>query len=179
MVDRVGLLEVVFTRASLPVAQATLLNRLLDRALAIALAELDLQAARTLPPARRGELESALRELLTIPDLRKVAKRWEPQRRLGADMTQTEITDGLAALLHGTRQPYVPCTRPLPQARALTGADRAELDEHIARWAPAADLRRLAARWDRNNKPLAQSTRTGLAAGLLALLNGRTEPLTG
>jgi hypothetical protein len=152
--------------ARLSATQAAQLNRQLVRALAIALSEIDFRKARALPAATRADLE-------------KVSRRWEPQRRLDPAATQTEITDSLVALLHGTREPYVPCTRTLAQARALPDTDRAALTASIARWAPAMDLRKLATRWDRNKMPLASGARTALATGLLALLQGRAEPLAG
>jgi hypothetical protein len=179
MVDRVGLLEVVVTQASFSAAQAVELNRQLDRALAIALAELSLQAARALPERQRSELESTLRDILTIADLRKVARTWEPERRIDSDESQTEVTDRLVELLNGRREPYVPFTSTLEQARALGDRQKADLRDSIARLAPAADLKRLAAKWDRNNRALTSAARSTLAAGLLALLAGRTEPLAG
>jgi hypothetical protein len=179
VVDRVGLLEALVTRARLPAAQAAQLNRQLDRALALAVGELALKDARALPTAARAELEGALRELLTAADLRRLAGGWEPRRRIDADASQTEITDSLAELLRGAREPYEPCTRTLGEARALPETQRAQLRASIARWAPAADLRRLAAKWDRHNRPLAQGARALLAAALVALLDGRCEPLAG
>jgi hypothetical protein len=178
VVDRVGLLTVIASRASLSAIQVTQFNKQLDKALAIALAELALEDARLLSPPERGELEAALRDILTLPELKKVSKRWEPQRKIDPDVSQTEITDGLAELLHTKREPYAPCTRTLAQARALGEREKADL-RHSLRLAPAADLKKLARYWDKANGALAAAVRARLEKELLSLLDGKSEPMKG
>lgn len=178
MVDRVGLLAVIASRAGLSAVQVTHFNRQLDKALAIALAELSLEDARVLAPRERGELERALRDILTFPELRKVAKRWEPHRKIDSDVSQTEITEALTGLLHAKREPYAPCTSTLAQARALGERQKADLRDSI-RLAPAGDLRKLAKKWDKANGALASAVRASLERELLSLLDGKTEPLKG
>jgi hypothetical protein len=180
MVDRVGLLSVVIDRVahrgSLSVPQAKKFNDQLDKALAIALAELTLEDARILSSRERGELEATLRDILEPGDLRNVSKKWEPRRKIDGHVHPDEVAHGLIELLHGKREPYVPCMITLEEARALGGTEKDNLRESISRWASDADRKSLAKKWDKDNPALTSEGRDELIAGLLSLLDGRSEP---
>jgi hypothetical protein len=177
MVDRVEVLSVLPNRGSLPAVPEVEFHKLLDKAIAVALSELGLQDARQLPTQDRAELEGALRHILTLADLKKVSKRWEPQRKIDDGASENRIADALVELLHGRREPYEFCTITLAQARSLGARGRDALCASIDRLAPVGDLRKLVKSWDKENRALAASDRKELASGLLALLAGRTEPM--
>jgi hypothetical protein len=182
MVDRVELLTAVCNRVadrgSLSAAQSQKFNGQLDRALAIVLAELTLDDARVFSPPERVEIENALRSILTEAELKNVAKKWEPKRKIDSDATKTDVTRALVELLQGQREPYLPCAYTLEQARALRGTERTSLRESISRLASDADRKNLAKKWDKDNPALTKEARSTLVASLLSLLDGKTEPMT-
>jgi hypothetical protein len=181
MVDRVRLLSVVMDRVAdrgnLPVQQASKFNALLKKALAIALAELTLEDARILSPQERSELESTLRDLLEPADLKNVSKKWEPKRKIDGHVHPDDVAEGLIELLRRKREPYSPSATTLEQARKRVSGEKANLRESISRWASDADRKSLAKKWDKDNPALTSEGRDRLIAGLLSLLDGKTEPL--
>lgn len=177
MVDRVELLGVLIRSGEPSADRVAKIHQQLDKALSIALEEISLEKARDLSGSERAELVNTLRSILTIADLKKIAKIWEPKRRIDGSASQTEVAEALVALLQGEREPYASCTAfTLAQARALEHGERRDLGESIARWAPEADLRKLAKKWDKNNHALADMTLSKLRSALLALLQERAEP---
>jgi hypothetical protein len=177
MVDRVELLGVLIRSGEPSAARVVKIHQQLDKALSIALEEISLDKARDLSGSERGELVNTLRSILTIADLKKVAKVWEPKRKIDGSASQTEVAEALVALLQGERDPYVSCTTfTLAQARVLGHDERRALGDSIARWAPEADLRKLAKKWDKNNDVLADMNLSKLRLALLALLQERAEP---
>jgi hypothetical protein len=177
MVDRVEVLSVLPNRGSLPAVPEVEFHKLLDKAIAVALSELGLKDARKLPTQDRAGLEGALRHILTLADLKKVSRRWEPQRKIDDGTSENRIADALVELLHGRREPYEFCAITLAQARSLGARESDALRASIDRVAPVGDLRKLSKSWDKENKLLAASERKELASGLLALLGGKTEPM--
>lgn len=179
MVDRVALLNMLPNRASLPATPELEFHQLLDEAIAIALAELDLQDARALSSHAREEIEGALRDVLKLADLKKVAKRWEPKRKIENGISENRIADALVELLHSQREPYEYRAIPLIEARNLRSKAKEALAYSIGELAPVADLTKLAKLWDKENKALLSKTaeRKQVATTLLALLAGDTEPM--
>jgi hypothetical protein len=105
------------------------------------------------------------------------ARRRRPKRKIDGSASQTEVAEALVALLQGEREPYVSCTTfTLAQARVLGHSEKRALGDSIAQWAPEADLRKLAKKWDKNNDALADMTLSKLRSALLALLQERAEP---
>lgn len=176
MVDRVALLNVLPNRASLPPTTALEFHKLLDKAIAMGIAELGLKDARLMSGQDRKELEGALKHILPLADLKKVAKKWEPQRKIEDGTSENRIADALVELLHGKREPYEYRDIALKEARELGGREKHVLSCSIKELAPLGDLKKLAKKWDKENKALATSERQQLATTLLALLDGRTEP---
>lgn len=179
MIDRVVLLSKLPNRGRLPATTERHFHELLDEAISMALAEAELEEVRGLSTQDRGEIEAALRDILELANLKKVAKKWEPDRKLEAGVSGNHIADSLVRLLQGERQPYVLCSLTLDQARALGAQEKHALKHSIDQLSPLADLKKLAKLWDRENKGLAANgvSRKELTAALLDLLAGTTEPV--
>jgi hypothetical protein len=179
MIDRVVLLSKLPNRAHLPATTERQFHELLDEAISMALEEVDLQDVRGLSNQDRDEIEAALRDILELTSLKKVARKWEPQRKLEAGVSGNHIADTLVELLHGQREPYALCSLTLTEARALGAKERHALKHSIEQLTPVADLKKLAKLWDKQNRDLAAKSvqRQELAAALLDLLAGTTEPV--
>jgi hypothetical protein len=175
MVDRVALLNVLPNRGSLPPTTSLEFHKLLDKAIALGIAELELRDARVLPGQARQELESALQDILAVGDLKKVARKWEPQRRIEDGTSPIRIADALVELLQGRREPYECPDMALEAAKQLPDSHKQVISQRIRELAPLPDLKKLAKKWDRENKALAADRGT-LAAHLIALLDGSVTP---
>ncbi|MGO9543752.1 MAG: hypothetical protein ACLPPF_03035 [Rhodomicrobium sp.] len=157
-------------KAYLPAAAQEKVNDLLDKAITIMLAGLPLTEAQQLTPEQKSELAIALHHNLTRADAVKVAKIWEPKRRIGAVASHTDIAKSLIELLKEERKPYGPITLSLAAARALPESERTALAHLIMTVAPAADLKKLLRTWDGNNAPLRTASASEQAKHLVKLL---------
>lgn len=176
MANRIAIISTVAEKVRLPTTKASQYLKQLDKALGIVLSELPLNEARQLPEYHRNNLESALREAVVLSDLKKIAKKWEPKRKIESGTTQTEITNALVELLHEKRSPYEPSTFTLEQARNLGEKRKVLLEDQIERLAPLTDLKKLARKWDKHNKSLPNSGRKDISKRLIALLSEAAEP---
>ncbi len=172
MVDRVALLAAI-ANADLPAAAQEKVSDLLDKAIAITLAGLPLTEAQGLTQEQKSELGIALHHNLTRADVMKVAKIWEPKRKIDAAASHTNIANSLIELLNTKRKPYTPITLSLGEARALPEAERMALDHLIMTVAPAADLKKLLKKWDANNAALRTAPAAEQAKHLVKLLQGK------
>lgn len=84
-----------------------------------------------------------LRDMLVVGELKKLAKNWEPARRLDADLVDVLRTD-LVELLHGRRPLYEGLKGfDLTSARANSERTRAMIEKSM----PTADAKKLLKNW--------------------------------
>lgn len=172
MVDRVALLAAL-VKTDLSAAAHKKVSDLLDKAIAIMLAGLPLTEAQGLNLEQKSELAIALHHNVTRADAVKVAKIWEPKRKIDAAASHTGIANSLIELLRDERKPYTPITLSLSEARALREAERTALAHAIMTIAPAADLKKLLKKWDGNNVALRTMQATEQATRLTELLEDK------
>jgi hypothetical protein len=172
MVDRVALLGAI-AKADLPTAAQEKVNDLLDKVIAITLAGLPLTEAQGLTPAQKSELAIALHHNLTRADAVKVAKIWEPKRKIDPVSSHTDIANSLIELLNKERQPFTPIMLSLGEARALPEAERMALAHLIVSIAPTADLKKLLKKWDGKNAALRTAPAAEQAKHLVKLLEDK------
>lgn len=132
---------------------------------------LPLEAADALSSKEKKELEITIRDLYLQKDLQKLAKNWEPKRKLAKpdedlkDALRLDLID----LLNGRRSLYAePDIVPLEDAQKK----RAYYQELITRLMPTADAKKLLKSWDKNIKPIPKD-REQIVGHLVRLLNGR------
>jgi hypothetical protein len=172
MVDRVALLAAI-ANTNLPAAAQEKVNDLLDKAITITLAWLPLNEAQELALEQKKELAIALHHNITRADAVKVAKIWEPKRKIDATASHTDIANSLTELLNKGRQPYAPITLSLGEARALPEVEQRALAHVIASVAPAADLKKLLKKWDGKNAALRTAPAAEQAQHLVKLLRDK------
>lgn len=170
MVDRVSMIKALEPHIKPTGTQAASIRKALDNALNEAIMSLPLEEATRLPPSTRGDLEVAL-ATLDQKLAEKLATSWEPKRKLDAEGKRAAKV-ALVELLRGQRPPYEPLPASLDDAKA---GDVRRYCVVIERSASEKDLKSLLTKWDKNFKPV-PNNRSGLAARLLALLNG-AEPM--
>ena len=176
MSDRIALIQEIAPRAELSAANGVRVKRKLDEAATLLVIDLPLEEARGLDTDLRADLETVLRQSLTLANLKKVAKKWEPNRRVARGETQTALAQSLTKLLNHEREPYQPCKLDLASARALDSSRKSALSEELETIASIPDLRKVAKKWD-PNKPLPSNiSRRDLAAHVEGLLGGTVEP---
>lgn len=168
MLDRVDLLRGLNTlplRLTGPSRQA--LTKTLDKALGQMLAGLPLAAARAAPPPVRASVSEALYEALTMAELKKVSKLWEPKRTVAPGVAHSALAADLTDLMEGRREPFEPAKLTLAQARALAGPAKADLLLGIERFATLPQLKTILKKWD---KASAADTADRIRTRLLELL---------
>ncbi|MCI4662797.1 MAG: hypothetical protein MRY63_13370 [Neomegalonema sp.] len=176
MVDRTNLLKLCVEQVKFNSADAVKFNNTLSRALAIALPAISLERAQAICEHDGGDLIASLKTLLTIPELKKVAKAWEPKRTIAATETQTEIATALIELLEGSRAPYEKPSLTLKAAHALSREQHEALRHLIAHRAPLAHLRSLATKWDKHGPSMKSEELGTVRKHLLALLDAQSAP---
>ncbi|MEO1659341.1 MAG: hypothetical protein AAFR51_00025 [Pseudomonadota bacterium] len=178
MVDRVELITAVAPRVSLSAVNSAKYLKALKAALIVLLAEYDLEDARALSHSQKQELATALDQLFTISELKKISKKWEPKRSVSSGFTQTEIVSALHDLLFERRDPYTRPTLSLSTARTM---QRAEIDRMlilINRLMPKAELKAVLKKWDKKFKPPTSFTAPQFRQRLSELLKAELEPQT-
>lgn len=176
MVDRVQLIDVASEHVRLPATKGVTFNNHLTKALMVLMAEFPLVAARQLPTPKRQELATAIEDVFTLADLKKISKKWEPKRPVDKGETQTELSDNLLQLLEGRRQPYEPITLSLKAARAQDADDRRGLAIKIKEVAPDKHVTSLVKKWDKHNQKLVVAKRADQVSTLVRLLQSELEP---
>jgi hypothetical protein len=172
MVDRVALLAGI-ANVKLPAAVQQKVNDLLDKAIAITLAVLPLSEVQKLTLAQISELGIALHHNITRADAVKIAKVWEPKRKIDPATSHTDVANSLIELLKKERKPYEPATLSLSEARALSEAERMALVHDIKFIAPAADLKKLLKKWDGKNAALRTASSAEQVKHLVKLLEDK------
>lgn len=125
------------------------LEKNLDKAVGQMLLGLSLSTARAAPATVRKSVSEALNEALTMADLKKVSKQWEPKRTVGAGTAHRDLASDLVDLIEGRREPFQPTKLSLIQARALGTSAKAELILGIDRFATLPQLKATLKKWDK------------------------------
>ena len=178
MVDRVELISAVAPTVSLSAVNSAKYLKALKSALIVLLADFELSDAQALPSSVKQELATALDQLFTISELKKISKRWEPKRSVASGFTQTEIVAALLDLLFERREPYVRPTISLPVASQMSVAEQDAMIRTINRLLPKAELKAVLKKWDKKFKPAASFSIPQFRERLSALLRSELEPET-
>jgi hypothetical protein len=164
VVDRPTLIKSLDPIAKPTASQAENIRKSLEKALTDIVLALPLEAARQLGATEKAELAHFLSRL-DPKSLEKLAKIWEPKRKLDVELKRTLAVD-LIALLEAKRAPYVPFKLTLDAARG----DAAAIGAALAH-APAKDLSTVFKSWDKHNKSIPEQ-RLFVIQRLQALLDG-------
>jgi flagellar motor switch protein FliG len=164
VVDRPTLIKVLDPIARPTSSHAETIRRALEKALTDIVLAVPLKAAQELGAAEKGELAHFLSRL-DPKSLEKLAKTWEPKRKLDAELKRTLAID-IVALLEDKRAPYEPLKLTLDAARG-----NASVIAQTFAHAPAKDLAAVFKSWDRHNKPVPEQ-RSAVMKRLAALLDG-------
>lgn len=166
MVDRPSLIKALDSLSKPTSSQAENIRKLLEKALTDLVLALPLAAAQQLGSGDRAELSLFLSRL-DPKALEKIAKSWEPKRKLDLEIKRTLAAD-LVALIEAKRTPYEPIKTTLEAARSNTDAVRA-----VIAAAPGKDLATVWKAWDKHNKTIPER-RAELLHRLNTLLDGGT-----
>jgi hypothetical protein len=178
MSDRIALLsELGKLPLKMNAASSRTLEKTLNKAIAAMLAGLPLDGAQSAPAATRRLISASFEDSLTMADLKKVSKLWEPKRTVPPSIAHTELARDLTDLMEGRRRPFVPTKFTLPQALSAGDGDCVDLVRGLERFAVAKDLKATLKKWDKFS-PLNQGGKEDeIRRHLLALLRGGAEPV--
>ena len=168
MVDRAALIQQLEPRVEPTGSQKETIRKALDKALSELLLALPLSAAHDLG----GNAKSDLVALIGMTDQKiceKLSARWEPKRKLDAEL-KASLRKDVLALLESKRPAYEPVTVSINEARA---GDRKAIIGRVSA-APLKDLKALAKKWDKHWK-VAQDSRKAYEDRIVALIDG-AEP---
>lgn len=176
MVDRIGLLHNV---ANLPLELTTPLERNLEKSLnksiSVLLLGLDLEAARNSSDGVRREIIESLSACLSMAELKKVSKKWDPKRTVTSDTSHEELTRDLATLLNREREPFLPPKLTFNQANSLGNRDQRSLREAISHFCTPPQVKALVKKWDKFSELATSTNTTAQRSHLLSLLDGGKE----
>lgn len=164
MVDRPTLIKVLDPIARPTSSHAETIRKALEKALTDIVLAVPLEAAQELGAAEKAELAHFLSRL-DPRSMEKLAKIWEPKRKLDIELKRTLAGD-LIALLEKKRAPYEPLKLTLDAAR-----DDATGISDLLHHAPAKDLSTVFKTWDKHYKPVPEQ-RSVVLQRLQALLRG-------
>lgn len=167
MVDRASLIKELDLVIEPDGTQALRIRDAMNKVLYEAIPALPYHAVKGLSSGAKADLEAII-QLLDQKRSKQLSSRWEPDRKLDADVGRHLHRD-LLQLLHGKRELYKPIEVSLEDARRNSGA----YIEVIEYTAPTKDCGKLLKAWDRNLKPFPKS-RTEIVGRLLALLKGES-----
>lgn len=146
------------------------LRKSLDKLLVDVAIAIPFERAQQLSSVTKEELEIVIRDTFVVKDLVRLATKWEPQRKLDAELRDT-LRDDLIDLLQGSRPRFVaPVAMDLAQAQS----DIARLRSYISRSLPTAEAKKLLKLWDKKLKPMPKA-RADVIGHLLRLLDGSHE----
>lgn len=173
MVDRI---ELVTELGALPLKLTSTaergLEKTLNKAISQMLTGLELDTAKSAPGSVRKHVAQSLSDALTMAELKKVSKVWEPKRTVPAGLAHSELARDLVELLEGRRSPFVPTKLSLPQARSLGGIAKSELASGIQHYCTSPQLKALLKKWDKHSDINKASDMSSIRHRLLALLSG-------
>jgi hypothetical protein len=177
MLDRIVLLsELNSLQVEMKATAQRALEKTLNKAIGQLLAGLPLAEAMSAPQTTRQLISIGFEESLTMAEIKKVSKLWEPKRTVPASIAHTELAQDLTDLMDGRRKPFVPTKLTLPQARSLGSADARELKLGLERFATAAQLKALLKKWDKHSALNKGGKEPEIRERLLSLLLHRAEP---
>ena len=170
------LAELSSLNPSLKASEEKALVGSLNKALALALAGIELNDARECSTSVRKQIYSCLADCLTLSELKKVSKKWEPKRTVSSSIAQSELVEDLKQLAEREREPFVPSKLTLNAALSALPADRIALEQGIMRFATPAQLKSMLKKWDKHANAPSNLSATQLRDQLLSLLHGKVTP---
>jgi hypothetical protein len=165
MVDRASLIKELEQVIEPDGTQALRIRDAMNKVLYEAIPALPYQAVKGLSSGAKADLESII-QLLDQKRSKQLSAKWEPDRKLDADLSN-HIHRDLLQLLHGKRELYKPIEISLEEARSNAGK-YIELIEYTA---PTKDCGKLLKAWDGHLKPFPK-VRKEIVGRLIALLKG-------
>lgn len=176
MVNRVDLIRAVSPSVKLPTKDGVAYQKALTKSLIILLANYDLEDARNLNKAEKKELATSIDQLFTLAELKRISKKWEPNRSVSSGFTQSEIVHALHTLLFEEREPYIRPKLKLNEAQALKGREYQALGAQIEKYMPLAELKKVLTLWDKKFKPPKSWSVRQYRERVLGLFVGKVEP---
>lgn len=172
MLDRIELLrDLNGLPLKLKGADQRALEKTLNKAIGQMLFGLPLPAARAASTQSKRAIFAGFVEALTMAELKKVSKLWEPKRAVPTSISHAELAADLAALMNRERELFEPTKLGLAQARSLGVAEKAQLILGIERFASLAQLKTILKKWDKASPLNSGGDEKAIRAALLALLN--------
>ena len=171
MVDRAALIQQLEPRVEPTGSQKETIRKALDKALSELLLALPLSAANELHGYARSDLV-ALIGMTDQKTCEKLSARWEPKRKLDAEL-KVSVRKDVLALIESERPVYEPVAVSLSEAQA---GDRKAFIGRVRSAAPLKDLKALAKKWDKHWKP-AQDSRKAYEDRIVALIEGAGSTL--
>jgi hypothetical protein len=107
MLNRSTLLSSLEGAAKLPADVTLKADALYDKLIVLVALQTTLDQARRLSGSSRNDLRTFVRGAMTLAELKRLSKVWDPQRKVASEITQTELSRDLCELLDGRRQPEV------------------------------------------------------------------------
>ncbi len=179
MVDRASLIKELEQVIEPDGTQALRIRDAMNKVLCEAIPALPYHAVKGLSSGAKADLEAMI-QLLDLKRSKQLSVKWEPDRKLDADVIGHVHRD-LLQLLYGKRDLYKPIEVSLEDARR----DARKYIELIEYTVPTKDCGKVLKFWDGKLKPFPKS-RKDIVGRLLALLKGesptpapkRREPAT-
>jgi hypothetical protein len=167
MVDRASLIKELEQVIEPDGTQALRIRDAMHKVLYEAIPALPHHAVKNLSSGAKADLEVMI-QLLDQKQSKQLSAKWEPDRKLDADLIGHVHRD-LLQLLHGKREPYKPVKVSLEDARQ----DAEKYVELIEYTMPTKDCNELLKAWDKHLKPFPKR-REEIVGRLLALVKGES-----
>lgn len=173
MLDRIELLrDLNGLPLKLKGAEQRALEKTLNKAIGQMLFGLALPTARAASGPTKAAVFAGLVEALTMAELKKVSKLWEPKRAVPASISHAELASDLAALMNSEREPFEPTKLGLAQARSLGEKEKADLALGIQRFASPTQLKAILKKWDKASPLNTGGDEKAIRGVLLTMLRG-------
>ena len=173
MVDRIELVaELGALQLKLTSTAERGLEKTLNKAIGQMLTGLPLEAAKEAPGSVRSHIIQSFTDALTMAELKKVSKLWDPKRTVSSTLAHSDLAHDLKDLLNGKRSPFQPTKLSLPQALSLGDAEKSELVYGILRFCTTPQLKALLKKWDKHSEINKSSDPSAIRRQLMALLSG-------
>lgn len=177
MLDRIeALRQLDALSPKLNVTGERALEKALNKAIAMTLSGVDLEVVKGAGPRTQQNLKRALADCLTMAELKKVSKKWEPKRTVTAGTSHQELVGQLTDLLEERRLPFSPPKLSLAQARSLDPIQTNALSYQIVELCTPAQIKSLLKKWDKRNKSAQTKGVEAQSSHLIALLKLHAEP---
>lgn len=146
------------------------LEKTLNKAIGQMIVGLTLTEAKAAPSHLKSLVSKSFDEALSMADLKKLSKLWEPKRTVPAGVAQSELARDLILLMKEERPPFEPTKLSLAQARSLGAHDKADLVLGIERYATLPQLKATLKKWDKASPLVTQGDINSVRSALLTLL---------